>query len=160
MITNQEISELLISALSNSTAINDYSTAKWNKNPLIMLGIDIEKPPFDTDYPLFAIAPMVNQMSDNNTNFDYEIVVHVFIKGADEPTINGNIVRYTGIYEVEDIGNIAVQELKDAFCNTNLEAYDITFYNHEITLFPIYTGAIVINFSVPNVIGTTKLSMN
>ena len=158
MITNKEISEFLITKLSNSIELRDYCNDNFGKEPLIFLGIDTENPPKERDYPLISLAPLANEMSDSNTNYDYEIVLHIFIKDGD-PNITGNIIRYEGIYKVEEFGNIVVKELKEAFCNTNLEAYDITFYNHEITLFPIYTGAVVINFSVPNVIGDEQLNL-
>ena len=158
MITNKEISEFLISALSTSTALESFTQAKFSKSALIFLGIDIENPPQTTDYPLLAIAPLVNDLSDENTNYDYEIVIHLMIDGK-KPTVDGNIVRYESIYEIEEMGNILVDELKHAFCNTNLDTYDISFYNHEITMFPVYTGTIVIHFSVPNVIGDTKLNL-
>jgi len=159
MITNQEISEFLISKLSNSSQLSDYANANFGKDPLIFLGIDVENPPKDSDYPIIALSPLVNEMSDSNTNFDYEIVLHIFIEGGKTPNITDNVVRYEGIYKVEGLGNIVVKELKDAFCDTNLEAYEITFYNHEITLFPIYTGAVIVNFSVPNVVGDTQLNL-
>ena len=159
MITNQEISEFLIAKLASSIELEDYSQNQFSKSPLIFLGIDTENPPHTTDYPLLAIAPMVNEMSDSNTNYDYEMVIHLMIKGDENPNTVGNVIKYEGIYKIEEMGNIIVDELKCAFSSTNLDSYDITFYNHEITLFPIYSGAIVINFSVPNVIGDAKLNL-
>jgi len=159
LITNKEISEFLISALTASTNLETYSQNQFSKSPLIFLGIDTENPPHTTDYPLLAIAPIVNEMSDNNTNYDYEMVVHLMMNGDETPNIVGNVIKYEGIYKIEEMGNIIVDELKSAFGNTNLDSYDISFYNHEITLFPIYSGAIVIHFSVPNVIGDAKLNI-
>jgi hypothetical protein len=159
LITNKEISEFLIDKLSISTSLETYSQSQFSKSPLIFLGIDTENPPHTTDYPLLAIAPMTNEMSDSNTNYDYEMVIHLMINGSENPTTNGNVIKYEGIYKIEEMGNIVVEELKSAFNCTNLDSYEITFYNHEITLFPIYSGAIVINFSVPNIIGNDKLSL-
>jgi len=159
LITNKEISEFLINTLSVSINLETYSQNQFSKSPLIFLGIDTENPPHTKDYPLLAIAPMVNEMSDSNTNYDYEMVIHLMVKGEETPNISGNVIKYEGIYKIEEMGNIIVDELKNAFCNTNLDSYEITFYNHEITLFPIYSGAIVIHFSVPNVIGDAKLNI-
>ena len=159
MISNKEITEFIATEID--TGANAYFVGKYSRPLLILVGVDVNNPPKEADMPLMVIEPTVKNIGDSATDFDYEMVLHLSVEGTSQPTKDGNIIRYEGIYDIEEDGNYLVELLRNSFkCKTNLEMFDIDFYHNEINSFPVYTGAIVIGFSVPNVIGGTKITFN
>ncbi|BCD61749.1 hypothetical protein NrS5_45 [Nitratiruptor phage NrS-5] len=156
MISNKEITEFIANEID---ANQGYFIDKYNRPLLIMIGVDVNNPPEEADMPLMIIEPTIKNIGDNASDFDYEIVLHYAIEGDNNPIKNGNIVVYSGIYDIEDDGNYLVELLRGSFqCKTNLEMFDIDFYHNEINAFPVYSGTIVVGFSVPNIIGDQKIT--
>ena len=158
MITNKEITNFIANEIES---FQDEIKALMGQKALIFIGIDTNIPPQKEDLPAIAIEPTIKKIGDSESNFDYEIVVRVGVLGSERPIRNNNIILYDGVYKVEELGNLVVDKLRKAFeCKTNLDMFDIDFYQDEIVNFPIYTGSIIIGFSVENVIGDSKIEFN
>lgn len=157
MITNKEITEFLVEELKDDIGIKNYCENELKSKFSIFVGVDVNNAPTKDDMPLLLIEPLIKNIGDSEKNFDYEMLLKVLIKGFDKPKVNENVVIYDGIYEVESLGGLIVDKLQNSFSKTNLDTYEIGYYSDEINSFPIYTGTILINLSVPNVIGCEKL---
>lgn len=159
MISNREITEFIVSEIDING--QDYFYNKYGRNLLIMVGVDVSNPPEGADMPLMIVEPTVKSIGDSATDFDYEIVLHFAIEGNRTPSKSGNIIRYDGVYAIEEDGNYLVELLRNSFKQkSNLDMFDIDFYHNEINAFPVYTGVIVVGFSIPNVIGEQKINFN
>lgn len=157
MITNKIITEFLIDELKDETSIKEYCKNELKAEFKIYVGVDVNNAPTKDDMPLLLIEPLIKNIGDSEKNFDYEMLLKVLVKGFDKPKIDSNVVVYDGIYEVEHLGGLIVEKLQTSLSKTNLDTYEIGYYSDEINAFPIYSGTILINLSVPNVIGCEKL---
>lgn len=161
MIINKEITEFIATKVLSATTIDDYCIANYGKSLMVFIGVDNNNPPEVEDLPCLIIEPTVKNMGSKDSVFDYEIALHLGIKGADKPIVSGNKVTYEGVYQIEEIGNMVVDLIKNEFsANTNMDTYDVTFYQDEINAFPTYSGVVLASMSVPNVIGLEKITFS
>lgn len=161
MINNKEITDFLASTITGASEISAFTVTKYGKDLMVFIGVDVQNPPDALDLPCAIIEPTVKNIGSSDSAFDYEVVIHIGIEGSDKPTINGNIVTYDGVYNIEDLGNLIVESIRTAIASsTNLDTYAIDFYIDEIANFPTYSGVILLSMSVPNVIGTNKILFN
>lgn len=161
MIDNQEITFFIANTIINDVNIDSFVTTTYGKSVMVFVGVDVQNPPEILDLPCVIIEPTVKNIGSSDSAFDYEIVLHIGVKGEDKPTINGNLITYEGVYDVERLGNLVVEALRTAIASsTNLDAYSIDFYIDEIANFPTYSGVVLFSMSVPNVIGTDKILFN
>lgn len=161
MISNYEITEFISDKVIASTDVDSFCQAEFSHSLLVMIGVDVNNPPEIADFPCLIIEPTMKNIGSQDSNFDYEIVLHLGIKGSEKPTSVGNKVTYEGIYQIETLGNIIVELLREEFgCNTNMETYDVAFYHDEINAFPTYSGVVVASLAVPHVIGDTQITFN
>jgi len=105
MIVNKDISEFIATIVLASGDIDDFCMLNFNRSLLVMIGVDNNNPPSDIDLPCLIIEPTVKNIGSKDSIFDYEIALHIGIKGTDKPTKDGNKVVYDGIYIVEELGN-------------------------------------------------------
>lgn len=158
MVSNKDITEFLADKVIASQDVSDYCNANFNKDMLVFIGVDVNNPPDIDSLPALIIEPTVKNVGENETNFDYEIALHIGIKGNEKPEISGNKVTYSGVYKIEEIGNILVDLTKKEFAtHTNMDTFDVSFYQDEINAFPTYSGVVVASFSVPNTIGNSEI---
>jgi len=158
MIVNKDITEFVADNVLASTNIETYCQTNFTKSLMVLVGVDNMNPPDITDLPCLIIEPTVKSVGDKNSNFDYEIALHLGIQGKDKPTITGNKVVYDGVYQIEELGNLVVDLIKKEFAiHTNMNTFDVSFYQDEINAFPTYSGVILASMSVPNVIGENKI---
>lgn len=161
MINNQEITEFIADKVLASSEIDTYCATTFGRSLLVQVGVDINNPPEEVEFPCLIVEPTMKNVGSQDSNFDYEIVLHLGIKGDEKPTISGQKIVYDGIYKIEELGNLIVELLRDEFgCNSNLDTYDVAFYHDEINAFPIYSGVVVASLVVPNVIGSHKIQFN
>lgn len=161
MIINKDITEFIADKVIENADIETYCQDNFSQSVLVFIGVDNENPPSEIDFPCLIIEPTVKNIGTNDTNFDYEIVLHLAIKGNEKPLKEGNKITYDGVYKIEELGSIITQMMKNEFSvNTNMDTYDLSFYQDEINSFPVYSGVIVVSMSVPNVIGTDKITFN
>lgn len=158
MIVNRDIMEFIADKVLASTDIETYCQTNFNKSLMVIVGVDVMNPPDTTDLPCLVIEPTVKSIGDKNSNFDYEITLQLGIQGKDKPTILGNKVVYDGVYQIEELGNLIVDLIKSEFAlHTNMDTFDVSFYQDEINAFPTYSGVVLASMSVPNVIGENKI---
>jgi len=161
MISNTQITDFIVNEVSSNTEINDYCVSEFGRQLLNMVGVDVKNPPRTAEFPVFIIEPTQKSISDSVSEFDYEMVTHLAIEGDEKPFMDGNIIKYQGIEKIETLGNMIVEVIKESIsCHSNLDAYSIDFYHDEIDNFPVYSGVVVISFTVPNVIGNNKIEFN
>ena len=161
MILNKEITEFIANELISSSEIDSYCQTTYGKSLLVFIGVDINNPPKEDDMPCIIIEPTVKNIGNKESQFDYEIVLHLAIAGSEKPIINGNKILYSGVYDVEELGDLIVEHLKKQIgIKSNMDAYSVDFYQDEIATFPIYSGVIVVGMSVPNTIGENKIVFN
>jgi hypothetical protein len=161
MISNTDITNFIVEEISTDDTINNLCVSKFGQVLLNMVGVDVNNPPSTTEFPVFITEPTQKSVSDSDSEFSYEIVTHIALEGDDKPQIIGNVIKYLGIEDIEELGNLIVEKLKNSFsCKTNMDAFSIDFYHDEIDNFPVYSGVVVISFNVPNVIGSNKLEFN
>ncbi|MDY0242574.1 MAG: hypothetical protein RBR34_10385, partial [Rhodospirillaceae bacterium] len=55
MLTTSELIEKIRDAVANSQEISAWCVSKYGKTPTVFVGIDIENPPAETDYPVIVI---------------------------------------------------------------------------------------------------------
>lgn len=158
MISNIEITEFFISTVKASNEIKEYCEQNFNKPLTQFIGVDIEKAPEKDEFPVLIYEPVIKQIGNAEEEFDYEFHLRLAIMGDKKPKVEGNVVRYDGIYHVEKLGNLICEAIRKAVsCKSNLDTYDINFYHDEINVFPLYSGAIILRFSVPHVIGDNQI---
>lgn len=161
MINNRQITEFITSEVSTNLDIETYCVDNFSKSILILVGVDVENAPEEESMPILLVEPVIKSIGESNSNFEYEMFLRLLIVGNDKPSTNGNIVTYDGIYQIEELGNMIVELLKESFAQkSNMDVFEVEFYHDEINTFPIYTGSIMINFSVPNTIGCSKIAFN
>lgn len=161
MILNKEITEFLSSEITASAEIENYCQTKYGKSLLVFIGVDVNNPPSEEDMPCLIIEPTVKNIGSQEAKFDYEILLHIAIKGSEKPTVNGNKVLYEGVYDIEELGELIVGVLKKQIgIKSNMDAYGVDFYQDEINAFPVYSGVVVVGMSVPNIIGEDKITFN
>jgi len=161
MIINKDITEFIANIVLSSQAIDTFCITNFNKSLLVMVGIDNNNPPSEMELPCLVIEPTVKNIGSKDTIFDYEIALHIGIVGSKKPTVVGNKVTYDGVYIIEELGNLIVDTINSEFAtHTNMDTYNVVFYQDEINAFPTYSGVVVASMSVPNVIGTDKITFN
>lgn len=154
MITNKQISEAMIECVNTNTKIQEYCIKTFKQEPLIFLGIDIQNPPRETEYPALIFEPLKKEIARDSKELQYIFLIRVVIKGNDKPELTGNIARYAGVYQVEELGNLICDAVYNKLgCNTNLTIQECDFYQDEINVFPVYSGTVITVFTIENVIG-------
>lgn len=158
MVNNIEITEFLLSQVKNSDEIGEFCRRNFKRSLLQMVGVDINNAPESGDAPFLIYEPIIKNIGDQEAEFEYEFYLRLGVKGSDKAEKDGDIVRYKGIYQIEELGNLIVGAIKNSIdCKSNLEAYEINFYHDEINVFPLYSGTIILRFSVPHVIGQEQI---
>ena len=161
MISNTQITNFIIDEISTDDEINDFCNDHYGKSLLNMIGVDVNNPPGTQEFPVFIVEPTQKSIAESNSEFDYEMVTHLAIKGDEKPYISENVVKYLGIEDIEILGNLIAEKIKNSIAmRSNMDAYSIDFYHDEIDNFPVYSGVIVISFKTPNVIGADKIQFN
>jgi len=161
MITNKEITEFIADKVLASQDVKNFCQTNFGKQLLVMIGVDNNNPPSEAELPCLIVEPTVKNIGSNDTMFDYEIALHIGIKGSEKPTVIGNKVTYDGVYTVEELGNLIVELIKTEFAtNTNMDTFDVVFYQDAINAFPTYSGVVLASMSVPNLIGMDKITFN
>jgi len=161
VISNKEIKNFIMDKILADAPIDHFCVANFNRSLLVMSGINEAKPPEAEDYPVFLIDPIDKTIGESNSNFTHQILCHLVITGDTEPLVVGNRIEHTGTDVLEELGDLIIDCLKkniDAY--SNLEMFDISFFHNPINAFPHYSGAIEINFEVPNIIGCNKITFN
>lgn len=161
MIVNKDITEFLSDRILASSEVDYYCQNNFHKSLMVFVGVDVNNPPQIKTLPALIIEPTVKNIGEKASSFDYEMAISIGIEGKDEPTIDGNKVLYDGVYKIEELGDLIVELIKNEFSlHTNMDTYDVTFYQDEINAFPTYSGVVLVSFSVPNAIGENKLTFS
>lgn len=161
MIVNKEITDFIADKVLASAEIEAYCQTNFSQSLMVLIGVDNNNPPEVQDLPCLIVEPTSKNIGSEDSNFDYEIALHIGIEGVDKPTISGNKVVYDGVYQIEELGSLIVDLMKKEFAvNTNMDTFDITFYQDEINAFPTYSGVVLASMSVPNVIGENKITFS
>lgn len=158
MVSNIEITEFLLKQVANSVRIAEYCDQNFKRSLVQMVGVDINNAPIDEDAPFLIYEPIIKNIGGSESYFEYEFYLKLGVKGGDKAKKDGDIIRYEGIYQIEELGNLIAYALKEAIgCKSNLDAYEVNFYHDELNAFPLYSGTIIFRFSVPQVIGEEQI---
>lgn len=116
MLSTAELIEKLRDAVSGSTSLSAWCVSKYGKVPTVFVGIDIENPPAEADYPVVVIEGIteVNGNAQNTLSWVADIGVGVYdetitsaavtIPGEtpeDDPVTIATTKTYSGVLDVE-----------------------------------------------------------
>ena len=156
-IKNYEVLDFIKDEIKNIQAIKDFCDINFNKpNITLFIGADERMPPEQLEYyPAIVICPLPKDIGDANVQSDYSFMTTVLIAGKDKPIMDGNVITYDGIYQVEKLSSLILDYLVTAFdTKTNVESLDIKYISAPVVQFPIYEADIVIKFSIGHTIGS------
>lgn len=155
-VLNHEVLDFICGEIKDVQEIKDFCDLNFGKeNITIYLGADERLPPESWEvYPVIVISPLPKDIGEANAQSDYSFMTTVLIEGSKKPVVDGNVVKYDGIYKIEQLSTIILDLLEESFSSkTNVEALDIKYIQAPILNFPIVEADIVIKFSMGHAIG-------
>lgn len=156
-IQNYEVLDFIADEIKDVPSIKTFCDTNFDKeNITIYLGADERLPPESWEnYPVVVIAPLPRDTGEANSQSEYSFMATVLIEGSEKPIIDGNIVKYDGIYKIEEMTTLILDLLENSFSSkTNVEALDIRYIQAPIINFPIVEADIIVKFSVGHAIGS------
>lgn len=161
MLLNTQIINFMKEIFTNDNELKAYVMKEFNKELVLLVGIDVNASVERELIPAIVIEPLTKQVGEKNKDFIFTLLIRILIKGNEMPkqTRLKDIIlnEYTGIYQVEKIGEFLINGIKNRLCETNVENESIEFYHDEIDSFPMCSGAVVFEFSLPNLIGEEEI---
>lgn len=161
MVSNTELVEFMLKVILANDEINEYCKTHFNTSLLLLVGVDVNNAPQENEMPILILEPVVKNLG-TQSDFEYEFFLKLALKGNKEPKLGDDgVLRYEGIYQIEELGNLIALTIEKAInCQTNIDTSEVNFYHDEIAYFPLYSGTIIISFSLPKVIGDRQLRLN
>lgn len=154
-ITNDAIAQIMFEALRDSAAILAASNARFDKPHMVCLGLSGEDGPPPEECPVFEVIAWNKEQGEALDNFPFAFSINIFIQ--DEEVTRD--ITATGVKTIINRGPESLEALMDlaktaiTAALSELDFDDLSFDYDAITFFPLFAGALNVNFSFPKLGG-------
>jgi hypothetical protein len=136
--------------LAASDAIEAWCQGKYQKPLTIMVGVNPGAPPNESDCPVFFMTEIHKAEGDGSESFTYMLSAFASVYTDSAPMTTDNVIEYAGVYDVDELGHLIIQELAAASDVAQIENVDVSL---EAFRYPQYTIRMDIMFEIPHTIG-------
>ena len=138
-----------VDAIKDNEKINAYCQAKYGKELTIFVGYDDVGAPLEEDCP--CVIVLMDSKSEglaDSYSYTLQIVWGIY---NNMPQKDGRIVRYTGAFETDELGQLLIECIMAV--NPNYPVVNIEYETDNVSWRPIYPGKATLTIEIPHVIG-------
>lgn len=137
-------------ALVNSAAIEDFCQNNYGRSPKIFVGLNVKKPPSNSDYPLIVLRPgtKLEGLRQERNQYAISLSWGIIDEGV---TQDGNVIELDGVDKIDEFGQLILQELVEV--NPSCPISTIEYETDAIEFFPKIVGEMMLALEIQPAIG-------